>query len=79
MATVRVEKNRVTGIYTALSRAARTAERFMLPVRSRKPRMLWSSMTRVLVVLAPVMPSLNAPVILELILRTLRFQWRMRG
>lgn len=51
----------------------------MVSVSSRKFLMLWSSMTRVLEVLAPVMPSLKAPVILELSLRTLRFQWRMRG
>ena len=35
-------------------------------------------MTSVLDVLAPVMPSLKAPVIFELSLRTFRFQWRMR-
>ena len=34
----------------------------------------WSSMTRVLEVLAPLIPSLNAPVIFELIFRTFRFQ-----
>ena len=35
-------------------------------------------MTRVLEVLAPMMPSLNAPVMRELSLRTRRFQCRMR-
>ena len=79
MATVRVEKNRVTGIYTALSRAAFTPEVRMVSVSSWKSLMLRSSTTRVLMVLAPVIPSLKAPVILEFCLRTFRFQSRMRG
>ncbi len=51
----------------------------MEPVRSRNAPISWSSITMVLEVLAPEMPSLKAPVILELIFRTFRFQWRIRG
>ena len=72
-------RENIARVRARLDQAARTAERFMFSVRTLKFRMLWSSMTRVLEVFAPVMPSLKAPVILELILRTFRVQWRMRG
>ena len=47
-------------------------------VRLRKASAVCSSVTSVLVVRAPVMPSLKAPVMREFSLRTFRFQWRMR-
>ena len=61
-----------------MSRAARTPATRMDSVSSRKEAVFWSSMTRVLEVLAPVIPSLKAPVILEFSFRTFRFQWRIR-
>ena len=57
-----------------MSRAARIPASCMDLVRVRKLSVFWSSMTRVLEVLAPLIPSLNAPVIFELIFRTFRFQ-----
>ena len=51
---------------------ARTLSRFISPVRSSNSCSTLSSMTSVLVVFAPVMPSLNAPVIFEFCSRTRR-------
>ena len=73
-----VPKNSTSGINTALSRAARMPESCICRVRLRKASAVCSSVTSVLVVRAPVMPSLKAPVMREFSLRTFRFQWRMR-
>ena len=53
-------------------RAVRMEVRFMSSVVSPKSRAILSSMTSVLVVFAPVMPSLKLAVICELISRTRR-------
>ena len=53
---------------------ARTLRRFISPVRSSNSCSTLSSMTSVLVVFAPVMPSLNAPVIFEFCSRTRRWK-----
>ena len=62
----------------ALSRAAPMPASCIWRVRSRKAATVCSSVPRVLVVLAPVMPSLKDPVMREFSLRTLRFHRRMR-
>ena len=53
-------------------RISRTLTRFISPVRLSNSVSIRSSMTSVFVVFAPVMPSLNAPVICELCSRTRR-------
>lgn len=70
--------NSTNGIYTALSRAAPMPASCIWRVRSRKAATVCSSVPRVLVVLAPVMPSLKEPVMREFSFRTFRFQRRMR-
>ena len=62
----------------ALSRAAPMPASCIWRVRSRKAATVCSSVPRVLVVLAPVMPSLKDPVMREFSFRTLRFHRRMR-
>ena len=52
--------------------AARIEDARILPVSTANSRQLAASRTSVLLVLAPMMPSLNAPVIWELVLRTSR-------
>ena len=51
---------------------------FQLGKKREKLHLLDVYKRQVLEVLAPVMPSLKAPVIWELIFRTFRFQWRIR-
>ena len=63
-------------------RAARTEVRRISAVSATKSRSILSSMARVLIVRAPVMPSLKLPVIFELISRTRRltrtsFVWKI--
>ena len=53
---------------------ARTLMRFISPVRPSNSRSTLSSITSVLVVFAPVMPSLNAPVMREFCSRTRRWK-----
>ena len=77
MATAREDANSTMGIKTALRRSAFTAAWYISPVRFSKSAVLRSSVERVLMVLAPVMPSLKAPVSRELVRRTIRFQWRI--
>ena len=62
----------------ALSRAAPMPASCIWRVRARKAATVCSSVPRVLVVLAPVMPSLKEPVMREFSFRTFRFQRRMR-
>ena len=62
----------------ALSRAAPMPASCISWVSARKVRTVCSSVPRVLVVLAPVMPSLKDPVMREFSFRTLRFHRRMR-
>ena len=50
-----------------------TLSRFMTPVKPRNSRSIFSSITSVFVVFAPVMPSLKPEVILEFCSRTLRW------
>ena len=78
MATAAVEQNSTRGIYTAFSRAARMPQSCISFVSARNEAVFCSSMPRVFDVFAPVMPSLNAPVMREFSLRTRRFQCRMR-
>ena len=67
------EPRQVTiGKNSALSAAARTDASRMVRVSSENSRLFAASRRSVLVVLAPMMPSLNAPVMREFVLRTTR-------
>ena len=72
-ATAMVERKSTSGTYTARTRVAFTPLSYISPVRRRKLSVLSRSMTSVLEVLAPVMPSLKAPVMRLFSLRTRRF------
>ena len=71
------EKNSTIGMYSAFKDVARTEARYMSVEISRKSAAFFSSITSVFEVLAPVMPSLNAPVIVELIRRMRRFKFKI--
>ena len=73
MARAREEANCIVAAKSPRSRALRTLLRSMLPVSAVKWSVILSSMTRVLTVFAPVMPSLKLPVMRELISRISRF------
>ena len=60
------------GMNSALSTAARTEAERMIRVSCANSSQFARSRLRVLVVLAPMMPSLNAPVMREFVLRTVR-------
>ena len=62
----------------ALRTAALTAAVFISPVTASNSTWAASSRARVLLVTAPMTPSLKAPVIRLLALRTMRCWWRMR-
>ena len=76
--TARELKNTIMGIYRALSIVARTEFCRISSVISENSRRFWSSITSVLLVLAPVIPSLYARVISELMRRTRRLTARIR-
>ena len=71
-AVAREPSDTTMGKNRALKVAARTEDFFIRVVSSVNSSMFFSSRTRVLVVFAPMMPSLNAPVILEFVFRTSR-------
>ena len=74
-AVATLPRHTMRGMNSAPHRAARTAAVRMVPVSSRNSWPLRSSRTRVLVVTAPMMPSLKAPVMRLLAARTRRC-WR---
>ena len=67
-----------SGMNSALSKAERMLAVRMAPVSSRNSAALASSRTRVFVVMAPMMPSLNAPVMRLFVLRTARWYLSIR-
>ena len=84
MASASEEAKFIVAANTPRRRAARTERRSMLSVSDLKSCSIRSSMTRVLTVFAPVMPSLKLPVIFELISRISRlmctsFFWKIEN
>ena len=72
MARARDAANAVVDMNMLRKCIALTLKVFISPVSSSNSRSILSSITRVFIVLAPVMPSLKAEVIRELCSRTLR-------